>query len=125
MSETPATDQLRPMTPIQIEQTREFVASLDEESEPYWDMVEVGDELSRDLHMTPELIILYADGIEDYNPWYEGWKMNTWQVDGESPFGGAIVPLPILALASGGAATSERCAARPIGNFNESYNNRN
>ena len=89
------TDSLRPMTPLQIRQTREFVASLQEECQTYWDMVDVGDELSRDLHITPELVILYADGVEDYNPWYEGWKMNTWHIKGDSPFGGAIVP-PML-----------------------------
>jgi acyl dehydratase len=33
--------------------------------------------------------------VEDYNPWYEGWLMNTWHKDGESPFGQAIVP-PML-----------------------------
>lgn len=87
--------ELKPMTSIQEQQTRDFVSSLNEVSEPYWDMVEIGDELSRDLHMSAELIILYADAVEDYNPWYEGWKMNTWHIDGESPFGGAIVP-PML-----------------------------
>lgn len=91
----PATDELRPMTELQVQQTREFVECLRQESQSYWDMVEVGDELSRDLHVTPELVILYADAVEDYNPWYEGWLMNTWRKDGESPFGGAIVP-PIL-----------------------------
>ena len=96
MSEQPPeTDELRPMTAIQIEQTRDFVTSLDEDSEAYWDMVQIGDELSRDLHLTPELVILYADGVEDYNSWYEGWRMNTWQIDGSSPFGAAIVP-PVL-----------------------------
>ena len=89
------TDDLRPMTEIQIRQTREFVESLDEKSQTYWDMVSVGDELSRDLHLTAELVILYADAVEDYNPWYEGWLMNTWRKDGESPFGAAIVP-PML-----------------------------
>jgi acyl dehydratase len=91
----PATDDLRPMTAIQIEQTREFVESLQEKCETYWDMVEVGDELARELHLSPELVILYADAVEDYNPWYEGWLMNTWHKEGESPFGGAIVP-PML-----------------------------
>ena len=89
------TDALRPMTEIQIAQTRAFVDSLNEESQTYWDMVSVGDELERELHLTPELVILYADGVEDYNPWYEAWRMNTWYIDGESPFGGAIVP-PML-----------------------------
>ena len=89
------TDALRPMTEIQIAQTRAFVDSLNQECQTYWDMVEVGDVLERELHITPELVILYADGVEDYNPWYEGWKMNTWYIEGQSPFGGAIVP-PML-----------------------------
>jgi acyl dehydratase len=92
---TPATDSLRPMTSIQVEQTREFVDNLAEKSETYWDMVTVGDELSRDLHLSAELVILYADAVEDFNPWYEGWVMNAWHSAGESPFGGAIVP-PML-----------------------------
>lgn len=96
MSEnTPRTDSLRPMTEIQIRQTREFIDGLASESQTYWDMVNVGDVLSRELHITPELVILYADAVEDYNPWYEGWRMNTWVIEGESPFGGAIVP-PVL-----------------------------
>ena len=90
-----ATDSLRPMTPVQVEQTRAFVEALNEKSQTYWDMVTVGDELSRDLPLTPELVVLYADAVEDFNPWYEGWTMNTWSTAGESPFGGAIVP-PML-----------------------------
>ncbi len=86
------TDGLRPMSEIQIRQTREFIDSLASESQTYWDMVTVGDSLSRELHITPELVILYADAVEDFNPWYEGWRMNTWYVPGESPFGGAVVP---------------------------------
>ena len=86
------TDSLRPMPAIQIQQTRDFVKSLDEESESYWDMVNVGDVLSRELHVTPELVILYADAVEDYHSWYEGWRMNTWHIKGESPFGGAVIP---------------------------------
>jgi acyl dehydratase len=95
MNNNVATDSLRPMTEIQIRQTREFIESLKEKSQTYWDMVEIGDVLARDLEITPELVILYADAIEDYNPWYEGWRMNTWRIPGESPFGGAIVP-PML-----------------------------
>jgi acyl dehydratase len=89
------TDDLRPMTEIQIQQTRDFVSSLDEKSETYWDMTQVGDVLSRELRITPELVILYADAVEDFNPWYEGWLMNKWYIDGESPFGKAVVP-PLL-----------------------------
>jgi acyl dehydratase len=92
---TPRTDSLRPMTALQVQQTREFIAALDSESQTYWDMVQIGDELSRELHITPELVILYADAVEDFNPWYEGWRMNTWHIPGESPFGGAVVP-PLL-----------------------------
>jgi acyl dehydratase len=95
MNQDVKTDSLRPMTDIQIKQTREFVESLDSVCETYWDMVNVGDVLARELHITPELVILYADAVEDYNPWYEGWRMNTWNIPGESPFGGAIVP-PLL-----------------------------
>lgn len=89
------TDSLRPMTEIQIQQTRAFVDTLDSKSETYWDMITVGEVLSRELHITPELVILYADAVEDFNPWYEGWLMNKWYIPGESPFGGAIVP-PLL-----------------------------
>ena len=92
MNKDNQTESLRPMTQIQIDQTRAYVQSLDEDSEPYWDMVNIGDELSRELQITPELVILYADAVEDYNPWFEGWRMNTWRIAGESPFGGAIVP---------------------------------
>ena len=95
MSADTPINQLRPMSPVQRAQTREFIAGLQEECQTYWDMVEIGDELSRELHITPELVILYADAVEDFNPWYEGWRMNTWNIPGESPFGGAIVP-PLL-----------------------------
>lgn len=90
-----ATDSLKPMSPIQVEQTRAFIDGLEQGSQTYWDMVGIGDELSRDLEITPELVILYADGVEDYNPWYEAWRMNTWRIAGDSPFGGAVVP-PLL-----------------------------
>lgn len=88
-------NELKPETAIQRAQTRAFVDGLQQGSQSYWDMVEIGDELSRDLHITPELVILYLDPVEDYNPWYEGWRMNSWHIEGESPFGGAIVP-PLL-----------------------------
>ena len=91
----PKTDDLRPMTEIQVLQTRAFVDGLQSASQTYWDLVNVGDVLERDLHITPELVILYADGVEDYNPWYEGWRMDEWHSTGYSPFGHAIVP-PML-----------------------------
>jgi acyl dehydratase len=91
------TDDLCPMTEVQIAQTRAFVEELKREmgAQTYWDMVNVGDVLSRELTITAELVILYADAVEDYNSWYEGWRMNTWRIHGESPFGPAIVP-PLL-----------------------------
>jgi acyl dehydratase len=95
LSSNPRTDDLRPMTSVQIRQTRGFVESVQEDCETYWDMVQVGDQLSRELEITPALVILYADAVEDYNSWYEGWRMNTWRIEGESPFGAAIVP-PLL-----------------------------
>ena len=94
-SEQVSSDELRPMTDIQAAQTRRFITELEQDCQTYWDMVEVGDELSRDLHLTPELVTLYADTIEDFNPWYEAWTMNSWCKVGESPFGPAIVP-PLL-----------------------------
>ena len=69
--QVPATDALKPMSPLQARQTREFIDGLASESSPYWDIV------------------------EDFNPWYEGWRMNSWHIEGQSPFGGAIVP-PLL-----------------------------
>ena len=92
---TAKTDDLMPMTEIQIQQVRQFVGALESGSQTYWDKVQIGDELSRELHITPELVILYADAVEDYNPWYEGWRMNSWYIPGQSPFGDAIVP-PLL-----------------------------
>lgn len=88
-------EELKPQSPVQRAQTQAFVEGLQQGLQTYWDMVEVGDELVRELHITPELVILYLDPVEDYNPWYEGWRMNTWRIEGESPFGGAIVP-PLL-----------------------------
>ena len=88
-------DELRPLSPVQVVQTRDFITALEQECRTYWDMVDVGDTLSRDLTITPELVILYADTVEDFNPWYEGWTMNSWRKPGESPFGTAIVP-PML-----------------------------
>ena len=95
MNDSLRTDELRPMSDIQVAQTREFIAGLQSGAQTFWDMTTIDDELSRDLHITPELVILYADAVEDFNPWYEGWNMNHWTHQGSSPFGGAIVP-PLL-----------------------------
>ena len=90
-----ATDALKPMSDMQIAQTRAFIDGLEQGSIPYWDAVEIGDEMARELTLTPELVVLYADGVEDFNSWYEGWTMNGWRAQGSSPFNGAIVP-PLL-----------------------------
>ena len=95
MARDRGTDALKPMSEMQIRQTRAFIDGLEDGAIPYWDMVEIGDERSRELTLSPELVILYADGVEDFNPWYEGWTMNGWRSEGCSPFGGAIVP-PLL-----------------------------
>ncbi|MFS0737148.1 MaoC family dehydratase [Sphingomonas sp. 1P06PA] len=84
-----------PRSPVQTAQTRAFIAGLQQGSETYWDATRIGEEKSRDLHITPELVILYADAVEDFNPWYEGWTMNRWTEPGTSPFGQAVVP-PLL-----------------------------
>ena len=95
MAENAATDMVKPMSEMQVAQTRAFIEGLEAGSVPYYDVVEVGDVLSRELTLTPELVVLYADGVEEFNPWYEGWTMNGWRAEGKSPFGGAIVP-PVL-----------------------------
>ena len=87
-SHRPATDALMPMTEIQVRQTRDFVASLEMGSQTYWDMVQIGDELSRELSdhaRTGDPLRRRGRGLQ---PWYEGWRMNTWRIPGESPFGG-------------------------------------
>ena len=66
-------NELKPQSAVQAAQTRAFVAGLQQGSQTYWDMVEIGDELSRDLHISPELVILYLDPVEDYNN--QGWGL--------------------------------------------------
>ena len=70
--ELPRTDQLQPLSEVQIRQVREFVDIQERRRVSRWDLPE-GDERSWELDATPELAILYADGVEDYNPWYEDW----------------------------------------------------
>ena len=89
------TDELTPLSDLQVAQTRAFIDGLEAGAQTYWNMVEIGDERSRELEITPELVILYADAVEDFNPWYEGWRMDQWRMEGTSPFGGAVVP-PLL-----------------------------
>ena len=88
--EIPRTDQLQPLSKIQIRQVREFVDEQEQQRVSRWDLPE-GDERTWELHVTPELALLYADGVEDYNPWYEDWLLG----GGVSPFGPAVAP-PLL-----------------------------
>jgi acyl dehydratase len=86
----PAHDDLQPMTQTQIEQVETFLAKLEAGHSSMWDLPE-GTEATWEMRVSPELVILYADGVEDYNPWYEAWPV----APGESPFGTAIAP-PLL-----------------------------
>ena len=86
----PAHDELQPMSRTQIEQLEAYLAKLESGHGSMWDIAE-GTELTWEMKITPELVILYADGVEDYNPWYEAWPVGP----GESPFGTAIAP-PLL-----------------------------
>jgi len=99
MSNEIKTDSLRPMSEIQVDQTHDFIQGLESWLESgggtLWDMTEIGAVQRGKIKLTPELVVMYADGVEDFNPWYEGWNMHSWYKEGESPFGGAIVP-PLL-----------------------------
>jgi acyl dehydratase len=86
----PAHDDLQPMTQTQIEQLEAYLARLEAGHQSMWDLP-TGLEATWEMPVTPELVILYADGVEDYNPWYEAWPV----APGESPFGAAITP-PLL-----------------------------
>jgi acyl dehydratase len=91
MSEkVPAHDDLQPLSKTQIVQLEEYLAKLESAHGSMWEIPE-GTELTWEMKITPELVILYADGVEDYNPWYEAWPVPP----GQSPFGTAIAP-PLL-----------------------------
>jgi acyl dehydratase len=85
-----AHDDLRPMSATEIEQAKAFIEKLEEKNQNMWE-IPIGQELEWDMEVTPELVILYADGVEDFNPWYEAWPLGP----GESPFGTAVAP-PLL-----------------------------
>jgi hypothetical protein len=87
---TPAHDDLQPLSATQIEQLKEFLDRIDQGHSSMWDLPE-DYEASWEMRVSPELAILYADGVEDYNPWYEAWPVGP----GSSPFGTAIAP-PLL-----------------------------
>ena len=86
----PRHDDLQPMTASQIEQLEAYLAKLEAGNSSMWDLDE-GLEQTWEMRVSPELAIMYADGVEDYNPWYEAWPVGP----GESPFGPAIAP-PLL-----------------------------
>lgn len=85
-----AHDELQPLSDTQLEQLEAYLASLDEAHASMWNIPE-GTELTWEMRVTPELVVLYADGVEDYNPWYEAWPVQP----GSSPFGLAVAP-PLL-----------------------------
>ena len=87
----PKHDDLQPLSKTQIAQIEEYIAKLERQHLSMWDIPE-GTELTWEMTVTPELVILYADGVEDYNPWYEAWPVGP----GESPFGTAITPTLLL-----------------------------
>jgi hypothetical protein len=91
MSDEPiAHDDLQPMSETQVAQLEAHIAKLERGHQSMWEIPE-GTELTWDLVVSPELVIMYADGVEDYNPWYEAWPVGP----GESPFGTAVAP-PML-----------------------------
>lgn len=85
-----AHDDLQPLSATQIEQVKAYVSKLDNNNHKMAE-IPLGQELTWEVKITPELVILYADGVEDFNPWYEAWPVGP----GESPFGTAITP-PLL-----------------------------
>jgi acyl dehydratase len=92
MSERPAAyDDLQPLSATQIAQVRDYVEKLEQNNLPMWD-IPIGTELEWDMEITPESVILHADGVEDFNPWYEAWPVGP----GESPFGTAIAPAMLV-----------------------------
>lgn len=85
-----AHDALQPLSKTQIAQLEAYIANLEQHHQSMWEIPE-GTELTWDLKVTPELVIMYADGVEDFNPWYEAWPVGP----GVSPFGTAVAP-PML-----------------------------
>jgi hypothetical protein len=86
----PRHDDLQPLSDTQAAQLEEFLARLDKGHSSMWDLPD-DFESTWEMRVSPELAILYADGVEDYNPWYEAWPVGP----GESPFGTAVAP-PLL-----------------------------
>ena len=78
----PRTASTPPLTEEQARRRREYVEQL--KSRSGWSFESVPDnyEYTWEKTITPESVMLYTDGVEEFNPWYEG----------ESPFGGPIAP---------------------------------
>jgi acyl dehydratase len=87
----PRTEELQPLGEGQIEQVRKYVEERNKGRAHYQDFMPEGYERTWERLITPELAILYADAVEDYNPWYEAWPSGK----GKSPFGPAVAP-PLL-----------------------------
>lgn len=74
-----------PMTePQRQRQRRELGRILAEGTPPTLDMLPVGFEHMWELTITQDMVRLYAEPVEDYNPWYEDGE--------ESPFGFPVLP---------------------------------
>lgn len=86
----PSHDDLQPLSSAQVEQLETYLAGIDQGHTSMWELEE-GDEGTWEMTVSPELVILFADGVEDYNPWYEAWPVPP----GSSPFGPAVAP-PLL-----------------------------
>lgn len=86
----PRHDDLQPLSETQLEQVEAYLARLEANHTSMWDLDE-GLERTWEMRVSPELVIMYADGVEDYNPWYEAWPV----APGQSPFGPAVAP-PLL-----------------------------
>ena len=91
--EGPRPDELQPLSEIQAKQVREYVEKLKRERVDRWEHFDEGYTRSWEMTITPELVIMNTDGVEDYNPWYDGWRSG----ENKSPFGTAVVPPLLLA----------------------------
>lgn len=90
---TPRADELQPLSELQAKQAREYVEKLEKERVSRWDNFDEGYARSWEVSFTPELVIMFCDGVEDYNPWYDAWRTG----ENKSPFGPAVVPPLMMA----------------------------
>jgi hypothetical protein len=92
------TDLFQPMGEDQIKQVRDYVDMIYARRQHLWDIT-LNTEKIWEERITPELVQLFCDGLEDYNLWYDAMQVNP--PVGESPFGPAVIP-PLM--------ISERCS---------------